>query len=135
MGQNIRLPLDQSGPIFWSTFIFPQNNKYDTAPNHELDYELCEAQIELRVAEVDEAYHLMTEICAGRGDEVKMHNLRNKNTKGASSLGLDGVDFRAWTDRVHCDNVTMVGHSFGSATTIEMLRSPTKYDYIKQGIT
>ncbi|KAK5945482.1 hypothetical protein PMZ80_002687 [Knufia obscura] len=115
-------------------FLFPQHDKWDTSPDHEVDHELRDAQIKLRVAEVDEAYYLMTEICAGRGNELKDYNLRKKGMPGASSLGLDGVDFLAWRDRLHCDNVTMLGHSFGSATTIDMLRSSTKYHYITQGI-
>ena len=115
-------------------FIFPQKDKFDTTPNHEIDRELREAQIQLRVAEVDEAYHVMAEICAGHGDELKEANLRKRGQPGASSLGLDGVDFSSWKARFHIDKVTMVGHSFGSATTVEMLRSSTQYHYITQGI-
>lgn len=115
-------------------FILSDKDKYDTAPQHHLDQELREAQILLRVAEVDEAYYLMTEIQAGRGNELKKQNLRRTGRAGASSLGLEGVDFRAWVDRIHMDNVSMVGHSFGSATTVEMLRSSSQYSYIKRGI-
>jgi len=115
-------------------FIFSEKDKYDTSPDHEIDQELREGQIELRIAEVDDAYFLMTEIGAGRGNELKEKNLRKKGTPGASSLGLDGVEFSAWKDRLHIKNVTMVGHSFGSATTVEMLRSYTRYRYVTQGI-
>ncbi|KAK5097331.1 hypothetical protein LTR70_002623 [Exophiala xenobiotica] len=115
-------------------FIMSEKDKYDTSPDHELDHELREAQIALRVAEVDEAYHLMTKIHAGRGNELKEQNLRKAGMPGASSLELDGVDFRTWVGRFHVDNVSMIGHSFGSTTTIEMLRSSTRYDYIKRGI-
>ncbi|KAK5090242.1 hypothetical protein LTR05_000413 [Lithohypha guttulata] len=115
-------------------FLFAQSDKFDTSPDHEIDRELREAQVNLRVAEVDEAYYLMTEICAGRGETLKQHNLRRPGARGASSLGLDGVDFDTWADRLHCDHVTMVGHSFGSTTTVEMLRNSKKYNYISQGI-
>lgn len=115
-------------------FLFAQSDKFDTSPDHEIDRELREAQVNLRVAEVDEAYYLMTEICAGRGETLKQHNLRRPGARGASSLGLDGVDFDTWANRLHCDHVTMVGHSFGSTTTVEMLRNSKKYNYISQGI-
>lgn len=115
-------------------FIFPQSDKFDTTPGHEVDAELREAQIKLRCAEIDEAYHVMTKICSGHGEEFKDQNLRVKGTVGASSMGLDGVDFTQWKYRFHCDRVTMIGHSFGSATTVEMLRQSKDYNYITQGI-
>lgn len=115
-------------------FIFPKDDPYDTSPTHEIDAALRESQIQLRIAEIDEAYFLMQQICAGRGEELKDLNVRKKGTPGACSLGLDGVDFTTWKDRLHVDNVTIIGHSFGSATTVEMLRSHEKYNYITQGI-
>lgn len=113
--------------------VFPAFDKYDTSPSHEVDHELREAQIDLRVAEIDEAYRVMVEICSGRGEDLKKVNLRKPGMVGASSLGLEGIDFTTWKDRFHIENVTMVGHSFGAATTVHMLRC-NKYDYITQGI-
>lgn len=115
-------------------FIFPINDKFDTAPSHEVDHELRESQIQLRVAEIDEAYYVMKEISAGRGEDIKRRNLRVQGASGASSQGLDGIDFRSWSGRFHVDQVTLVGHSFGSATAVEMLRSSEQYNYITQGI-
>lgn len=115
-------------------FIFPANDKYDTTPSHEIDRELRESQIQLRVAEIDEAYHVMTEISLGRGEELKKHNLRVRGAPGASSQGLHGIDFSTWKHRFHVDKVTLIGHSFGSATAVEMLRSSEQYNYITQGI-
>jgi platelet-activating factor acetylhydrolase len=88
----------------------------------------------MRLAEISEAYKVVRRICQGRGQSVADKNLRRKGGIGASSRGLDGVDWNDWTDRVHLDNVTMLGHSFGAATTVEALRSPRGFDYIGQGI-
>lgn len=115
------------------TCVIPAFDRMDTAPTHEVDHELREAQIDLRAAEIDEAYQIMVEICSGRGEQLKQHNLREKGMIGASSQGLDGIDFNTWENRFHVDNVTLVGHSFGAATTVHMLRCE-EYDYISQGI-
>ena len=115
-------------------FIFSMDDKYDTSPDHEIDHELREAQIDLRLAELDEAYHIMTQISEGKGGKFKERNLRKRGVPGASSQGLDGVDFTTFSSRLHCDNVTMIGHSFGSATTVEMLRRSEHFPYISQAI-
>ena len=106
----------------------------DTTPGHDIDYDLRESQMQLRCAEVDEAYYLLTEICAGRGTALKAQNLRVPGAPGASSQGLGPIDFDTWRDRFHIGHVTMVGHSFGAATTVEMLRCSKKFNYISQGI-
>lgn len=113
--------------------VIPAFDKYDTSPRHEVDHELREAQINLRVSEIDEAYQVMVEIASGRGEDLKEVNLRSPGRAGASSQGLNGIDFDTWKDRFHVDNVTMVGHSFGAATTVQMLRS-RQYGYLTQGI-
>ncbi|KAJ9664728.1 hypothetical protein H2198_000074 [Neophaeococcomyces mojaviensis] len=115
-------------------FIFPIDDKYDTSPDHEIDHELREAQIDLRLAELDEAYYVITQMYEGKGDKFRESNLRKRGAPGASSQGLDGVNFSTFSKRLHCDNVTIVGHSFGSATAIEMLRRPEEFPYISQGI-
>lgn len=113
--------------------VIPAFDKYDTSPKHEVDHELRSAQLDLRVAEIDEAYRIMIEIASGRGEELKKVNLRVPGRTGASSLGLEGINFTTWKDRFHTDNVTMVGHSFGAATTVKMMRSK-EFNYISQGI-
>lgn len=115
-------------------FIFAKDDKYDTSPDHEIDHELREAQVQLRCAEIDEAYYLMTELAAGRGEDLKERNLRVPGVKGAPTFGLEGIDFSTWTDRLYTTDVTVIGHSFGSVTAVEMLRSREKYDYISQGV-
>lgn len=113
--------------------VIPAFDKYDTSPRHEVDHELREAQIALRVAEIDEAYQVMVDIASGRGEELKEYNLRKPGHVGASSQGLEGINFDTWANRFHTDNVTMVGHSFGAATTVQMLRLK-EFSYLTQGI-
>lgn len=88
----------------------------------------------MRLAEIEEAYHILTMICEGDGQRVAERNLRRKGNIGSSSHGLDGIDWNSWTGRFHLDNVTMVGHSFGGATTIEVVRDVDNFDFIGQAI-
>lgn len=115
-------------------FIFPKHDKNDTAPGHEVDQELRKAQIDLRMAEIHEAYQIMQDICAGKGDQVAASNLRQKGAIGASKSGLDGIDWSCWTDRFHMEGVTIIGHSFGATTTVEILRRKEQFNYFTQGI-
>lgn len=117
-------------------YLFPKWNPSDTAPNNEkgVDRELRNAQLQLRLAEIDEAYKVMCGIARGDGRIIADHNLRCKGYKGASSRGLDGVDWQQWKSRFHTEKVTMVGHSFGAATTVEVLRNADKFQYVAQGV-
>ena len=76
-------------------YIWPKYNHWDTMPNNEqgVDTELREAQIALRMAEVEEAYAVMGEIAQGRGQLVADRNLRRKGYKASSSHGLKGIDW------------------------------------------
>ena len=119
-------------------YVFPKDNKKDTLPGNTqgVDGELRSAQIDLRLAEIEEAFHVMTLIHDGHGEEVAASNLRLKSAgnKGGSSRGLRGVDWMSWKDRFHLQQVTMLGHSFGAATTVEVLRHQDRFQYISQGI-
>lgn len=86
-------------------FIFPDNDPYDTSPNHEVDHELRSAQIEMRLAEIEEAYEAMKTILAGHGESIARSNLRDKGAPGAPSHGLIGVDVRKWLIRIVCNFV------------------------------
>ena len=62
--------------------------------------ELRSAQIQLRPAEMEEAYHVMRRIHAGDGDEVARANMRLKSAGiGGSSRGPKGIDWESWKDR------------------------------------
>jgi platelet-activating factor acetylhydrolase len=115
-------------------FIFAKYDKNDTTPGHEVDRELRTAQIELRLAEIQEAYEIMQGICAGKGEEIAASNVRTKGAIGASKQGLKGVDWSTWQDRFHTQGVTIIGHSFGASTTVELLRRHQNHNYITQGI-
>ncbi|KAF2091235.1 hypothetical protein K490DRAFT_10182, partial [Saccharata proteae CBS 121410] len=117
-------------------YIFPKYNPMDTSPNNDqgVDRELRNAQIHLRLAEIEEAYKVLCSISSGDGASVAARNLRRKGYIGSSSRGLEGVDWDGWKDRVHLTQVTMVGHSFGAATTVEMLRNADRFQWCSQGI-
>lgn len=72
-------------------YLFPKDNPMDTSPNNEkgVDRELRNAQIELRLAELEEAYRVLRDICGGRGQEVAKQNMRTKDYVGGSSFICD----------------------------------------------
>jgi hypothetical protein len=111
-------------------------NRWDTAPMNEKgpDMDLRAAQIELRLAEFEEAYHILCQIRNGDGEKVAQRNLRKKGYVGASSRALDGVNWASWKDRFHTERVTAAGHSFGAATVVEILRHADKFKHVEQGI-
>jgi platelet-activating factor acetylhydrolase len=119
-------------------YVFPKGNKRDTMPGNKqgVDSELRAAQIQLRLAEIEEAYHVMTLIHDGEGMRIEQANLRNKcdGAKGGSRRALKGIDWQAWKGRYHLQQVTMLGHSFGAATTIEVLRHQDRFTCVGQGI-
>ncbi|KAL5411633.1 hypothetical protein PMIN04_010162 [Paraphaeosphaeria minitans] len=117
-------------------YIFPKGNPKDTAPNNEkgVDRELRNAQIELRLCELEEAYRVLCDISAGKGEEVARKNLRRKGYTGASSRGLEGVDWERWKDRFHTDKFNVAGHSFGAATVVEVLRNKERFQHVQAGI-
>jgi len=117
-------------------YLFPQDNPMDTGPNNEkgVDTELRQAQVELRLAEIEEAYNVIREISAGEGQRIEDSNLRREGFKAASSKGLEHVNWQGWKGRVRLDHVTAAGHSFGAATVVEMLRFTDRFHYITQGI-
>lgn len=117
-------------------YVFPKDNPYDTSPHSDkgVDKELRKAQVELRMAELEEAYGVMQQINAGNGQVIADRNLRRKGYKASSSQGLEGVQWDRWKGRIHLHHVTACGHSFGAATVTEMLRHDDRFNYISQGI-
>ncbi|KAI9744447.1 MAG: hypothetical protein M1818_001976 [Claussenomyces sp. TS43310] len=117
-------------------YVFPKGNERDTMPGNEqgVDGELRSAQIELRLAELEEAFHVMCMINSGEGEMVAKANLRRKGNIGSSSRGLDGINWDSWKGRCHMQQVTMLGHSFGAATTVEVLRHADRFKHVGQGI-
>jgi platelet-activating factor acetylhydrolase len=116
-------------------FIFPKHNPYDTRPSNEqgIDKELRSAQIDMRIAELEEAYDVVKAIVEGNGTAIAEQNLLNADGIGASSRGTDGVDWNCWTGKVSLSQITMIGHSFGAAATVEILRQPDRFQWVGQG--
>ncbi|KAI9660127.1 MAG: hypothetical protein M1821_001479 [Bathelium mastoideum] len=118
-------------------YIWPKSNPYDTSPQNEkgVDRELRDAQLALRLAELEEAYSLLRHLSNGDGEEyISKRNMRRKGYIGSSSRGIEGVQWDLWKDRFHLESVTMVGHSFGAATTVEVLRSTERFAFVGRGI-
>lgn len=117
-------------------YLFPQNNPWDTSPTSDkgVDTELRGAQIDLRMAEIEEALECIRVINSGHGQKIADGNLRRKGFKGASSHGLEGINWSSWTSRVRMDHITACGHSFGAATVVEMLRHDDRFSTFSQGI-
>jgi len=117
-------------------FVFPKDNRYDTRPGNPdgVDEMLRNQQLRLRQAEVEEAFEIIRAINDGRGRDIAAENLRKASAMGASPHGLSGVDWASWKGRINIDQVTMLGHSFGAATTVEILRHNDRFPSVKQGI-
>ncbi|KAK7742420.1 hypothetical protein SLS62_010728 [Diatrype stigma] len=117
-------------------YLWPRDNAYDTWPRNDqgVDIKLRNAQIELRMAEIEEAYYALELINNGQGDLVYRSNLRKEGNIGSSSKGLEGIDWTEWTGRMFLTDVTMMGHSFGGATTIQVVRQADRFPWLGQGI-
>ncbi|KAI5865859.1 platelet-activating factor acetylhydrolase, isoform II-domain-containing protein [Durotheca rogersii] len=118
-------------------YIFPRGNAQDTSPNNVrgVDTELRNAQIEMRMSEIEEAYHVLGLLNSGQGASVYSSNLRKKGNAGSSSQGLEGVAWSSWEGRLLLRRgVTAMGHSFGGVTTVEIVRESDRFPYIGQGI-
>lgn len=89
-----RVQNDAEGRFDQVDYLFPQNNPLDTSPVNPrgVDHELRNAQMDLRLAEIDEAYHVMCQIARGNGSMIAKKNLRREGFIGGSSHGLEGVD-------------------------------------------
>ncbi|KAI1798760.1 platelet-activating factor acetylhydrolase, isoform II-domain-containing protein [Daldinia bambusicola] len=117
-------------------YIFPLDNALDTSPHNAqgVDVELRHAQIEMRMSEFEEAYYVLQLLNNGQADLVYKNNLRKKGNAGSSSKGLEGIDWDDWDDRLLLRNVTVMGHSFGGATAVEVVRQNDRFPYISQAI-
>ncbi|KAK6538498.1 hypothetical protein TWF694_010080 [Orbilia ellipsospora] len=106
-------------------YIWPKDNPYDTSPSNKIDSDLRTAQINMRKAELAEIYKAILALNSGNGDILAQMNLLKDGAAGASSRALDGVNWQDWEGRIQTRNVTVAGHSFGAASTIEVLRRPS----------
>lgn len=122
-------------PYYVMDYIIPKDNAQDTSPHSPrgVDRKLRSAQIELRLEEIKEVYNTLEMINRGEGADVAAINLRKKGNVGSSSVGLRGVDWDDWKGRMFLDNVTIMGHSFGGATTVQICRKD-EFSWVGQGV-
>jgi platelet-activating factor acetylhydrolase len=122
-------------PYYIMDYILPQDNAQDTSPHNPrgVDSKLRNAQIELRLEEIKEAYYVLSLINEGRGDHVARLNLRKEGNIGSSSKGLNGISWESWKGRMFLEKVTAMGHSFGGATTIQLCRDRS-LEWLGQGV-
>ncbi|KAK0657421.1 platelet-activating factor acetylhydrolase, isoform II-domain-containing protein [Cercophora newfieldiana] len=125
----------QPKPYYKVDYLFPKHNAYDTSPRNErgIDTELRRAQMDMRLAEIEEAFYALSLINDGHGVQVRAQNLRKSGNVGASANGLDGIDWEEWAGRLYLDHVTIMGHSFGGATAAQVLRLE-RFGWVGQGI-
>ncbi|OAR00561.1 hypothetical protein LLEC1_00365 [Akanthomyces lecanii] len=111
-------------PYYVVDYILPKDNAQDTSPHNSqgVDHVLRSAQIELRQEEIKEAYHVISLINDGKGEDVAKMNLRKKGNIGSSSMGLIGIQWEDWKGSMFLNTVSMMGHSFGGATTVQLCR-------------
>lgn len=117
-------------------YLFPKGNEWDTSPHNKkgVDHELRGAQIDLRLAEIEEAYNIVCKINRGEGEDIAKKNIRRKGYKASSTYGLDGVDWPSWEGRIQTQYAVAAGHSFGAATVVDMLRHEKRFKWVAQGI-
>ncbi|KAL7808012.1 phospholipase A2, group VII [Trichoderma gracile] len=122
-------------PYYVVDYILPKDNAQDTRPHNSrgVDRTLRSAQIVLRQEEIKEAYYILDLINSGHGADVAAMNLRKKGNVGSSSLGLNGINWDDWKDSMFLNNVTMMGHSFGGATTVQTCRDDS-LEWLGQGV-
>jgi platelet-activating factor acetylhydrolase len=83
---------------------------------------------------LEEAYTAVAAICPGQGESLAEKNLRFKSAIGARSQGLEDIGWNPWKNRVHLTEINIVGHSFGTATTVEVARHQTRFRWVSQAI-
>ncbi|KAI1768217.1 platelet-activating factor acetylhydrolase, isoform II-domain-containing protein [Hypoxylon sp. FL1150] len=132
------LEMDNTNPerYYKVDYVFPRDNPLDTSPHNPkgVDIALRHAQIDMRMSEIEEAYCVLQLLNDGQGGLIYRNNLRKSGNAGSSSKGLEGIDWSEWEGKLHLRNVTIMGHSFGGATSVEMARQDDRFPYIGQGI-
>ncbi|KAK2592086.1 hypothetical protein QQS21_010222 [Conoideocrella luteorostrata] len=122
-------------PYYIMDYVLPKDNAQDTSPHNPqgVDSTLRTAQVELRLEEIKEAYHVLHMINEGQGNEIARLNLRKKGSIGSSSLGLTGIAWDSWKGSMFLESVTAMGHSFGGATTVQLCRDRS-LTWLGQGV-
>lgn len=101
----------------------------------EREVNLRRDQIDMRHAEIEETFYVLSEIQAGRGYEIVQRSTRNLGTKlaghaasttnqrlPANSLLRAERPLADWKGKLDLEFPTLCGHSFGGATVLKMMR-------------
>lgn len=104
------------------------------------EVKLRQDQIAMRHAEIEETFHVLSEIQAGRGYEIVQRSRRHLGTKLAghaaspgnkrlpeNSLLRNDRPLEDWEGKLDLEFPTLCGHSFGGATVIEMMRKENPF--------
>lgn len=100
------------------TLLYFKHEELDKGKNGEdlgTSEEMRKIQLEIRQAEVLEAAHVLTLLNEGKGDEIAATSTRKVDEKAKLS---------EWKGRLDLPNLWAIGHSFGGATSIELIRKP-----------
>ncbi|TNY20603.1 platelet-activating factor acetylhydrolase, isoform II-domain-containing protein [Rhodotorula diobovata] len=89
-----------------------------TRPQTSLEFR-SSAQLPFRLAEISALLHHLRRLNAGEGAAIARENRRRDHGEGTVGRWLEG-----WKGRIALDGeMVMAGHSFGGATTIQVLRA------------
>jgi hypothetical protein len=119
-------------PLLIQNKSFGASNKpFNNGNKQVVDAELCAAQMR-RLAEIEEAYHVMRPIHSGHGSLVASQNLHWKSASRTNnfSCGIRRDKRDPCTSRFHLKQATILGHSFGSATTTKVLRHQDRFQFV-----
>ena len=110
-------------------FLFAKSDPHDTRPGHHVDHQMRNAQIDMRIAEIEEAFEVMKAIHRGEAGTIAEKNLKLKSDRRRQA-----INWHAWKERFHITQVTVAGHSFGAATAARILRESETLPSFTQGI-
>lgn len=80
-------------------------------------WDMRKSQVNLRKVEMLEAYNLLHQLNQGEGDRLAKQSTRPIDNAQAK--------LSQWKSRLDMDNIWALGHSYGGATSIEILRDPS----------
>lgn len=102
------------------TLVYFKNTELDSQASDVM--EMRKAQLALRQAEVLGALDILHDLNAGKADDIVSNNTLPK-------ADLSKIGLQDWRGRLDMDSVWMLGHSFGGATAIELLRSKAPFKH------
>ncbi|BGP21513.1 1-alkyl-2-acetylglycerophosphocholine esterase [Rhodotorula toruloides] len=108
-------------------YIRPEHLEWPSGHPPQSTMQFRSSQLSMRLAEISSVLSLMQRLSNGDGAAVARENRRKEYGEGKT---LEG-----WKGRIDLEKeVTMAGHSFGGATTIQVLRAGATQSPFKRGI-